>query len=169
MAMVPPNMLIALIGAGSAFGTSGAVLALMGIGAPFLLAALGVSACAGLLLYGVMPRPGPTALSYAAIQARVDAIEAQTASLRHDLRGVLSPALIVSDRLAVSADPAVRKAGEAVIRSIERASALIAASRPEDHPTVLPESKAVPSGRVAPPQPQLGRTAVPAPQPGVGP
>lgn len=167
--MIPSNMLIPLIGAGSAFGTSGAVLALMGIGAPFLLAALGVSACAGLLLYGVMPRPGPTALSYAAMQARVDASETQAASLRHDLRGALSPALIVSDRLAVSADPAMRKAGEAVIRSIERASALIAASRPENNPAALLESKALPAGRVAPPPQQLGGTAVPARPPGVGP
>lgn len=167
--MVRPNMLIPLIGAGSAFGTSGAVLALMGIGAPFLLAALGASACAGLLLYGVMPRPGPTVSSYAAMEIRVDAIEAQAASLRHDLRGALSPALIVADRLAVSADPAVRKAGETVIRSIERASALIAASKPENSPTVSPESQAAPSGRVAPPQPRLDGTAVPAPQPGVGP
>lgn len=167
--MVPPNVLIPLIGAGSAFGTAGAVLALMGVGTPFLLAALGASACAGLLLYGVMPRPGPSALSYAAIQARIDAIEAQSAGLRHDLRGALSPALIVSDRLAVSADPSVRKAGEAVIRSIERASALIAASRPVDSPAELPEGKAAPSGRVAPPPPQLGETAVPAPRPGAGP
>ena len=167
--MIPPNMLIPMIGAGSAFGTAGAVLALMGVGAPFLVAAVGVSACAGLLLYGVMPRPGPTAQSYAVLKARVDATEAQAASLRHDLRGTLSPALIVSDRLAVSADPAVRKAGEAVIRSIERASALIAASRPADDPTVSPESKAAPAGRVAPPQPPLGGTAVPVPQPGVGP
>lgn len=167
--MVSRNMLIPLIGAGSAFGASGAVLALMGIGAPFLMAALGVSACAGLLLYGVMPRPGPTALSYAAMEAHVDTVEAHAASLRHDLRGALSPALIASDRLAVSADPAVRKAGEAVIQSIERASALIATSKPEDELIALREGKAALAGRVAPPPPPLGRTAVPAPRHSVGP
>lgn len=167
--MIPSNVLIPLIGAGSAFGASGVVLALMGIGAPFLVAALGASVCAGLLLYGVMPRPGPAALSYASVQARIDAIEARASSLRHDLRGALSPALIVSDRLAVSADPSVRKAGEAVIRSIERASALITASRAEDNPAALPESTAGPSGRVAQPPSQLGETAAPAPQPGAGP
>lgn len=167
--MVRPNVLIPLIGAGSAFGTSGAVLALMGIGAPFLVAALGVSACAGLLLYGLMPRASPPAPSYAAVQARIDAIEVKASSLRHDLRGALSPALIVSDRLAVSADPSVRKAGEAVIRSIERASALLAASRAEDNPIAAPGHPAVLSGRVGQSRPQPDGTVVPAPPPGVGP
>ncbi len=167
--MVRPNVLIPLIGAGSAFGTSGAVLALMGIGAPFLVAALGASACAGLLLYGLMPRPTPPALSYAAVQARIDAIEMKAGSLRHDLRGALSPALIVADRLAVSADPSVRKAGETVIRSVERASALLAASRAEDNSIAAPGNPAAPSGRVGRSRPQPDGTAAPARPPGVGP
>lgn len=117
-----------MVGAASAFGASGAVLALMGAGVPFLAAALGASACAGLVLYGLM-----SAISRApgrdAAQARADEIEARTSSLRHDLRGALSPALILSDHLTASDDPAMRKAGEAVVRSIEQASALIAASK----------------------------------------
>ncbi len=121
-------MLIPLIGAASAFGAAGAVLALIGIGAPFLLAALGASACAGLVLYAAMPR-APSDQD-AAVQTRIDAVEARAAALRHDLRGALSPALMMSDRLVASPDPAVRRAGEAVIRSIERATALIAASKP---------------------------------------
>ena len=126
--MIPPRALIPLVGAASAFGASGVVLALMGVGAPFLVAALGASVCVGLVLYGLMPSaampPG-----HDAAQARIEAIEAGVASLRHDLRGALSPALIFSDRLAASPDPAIRKAGEAVVRSIEQASALIAASK----------------------------------------
>lgn len=126
--MLPPRALIPLAGAATAFGASGAVLALMGAGAPFLAAALCASACAGLALHGLMlatsGRPGPDAA-----QARIDDAEAQAASLRHDLRGALSPALILSDRLLASSDPAIRKAGEAVIRSIEQASALLAAAK----------------------------------------
>ena len=131
--MIPPRALIPLAGAASAFGASGAVLALMGVGAPFLLAALGASAWVGLVLCGLMPA-ATTAPEHAAAQARIDAIEASAASLRHDLRGALSPALILSDRLVASSDPATRKAGEAVVRSIEQASALIAASKTLEPP-----------------------------------
>lgn len=126
---------ISLIGAASAFGATGAVLALLGLGVPFLLAALGGSACVGLILFSAVPRDAPTAPDSAAIaqvraaQARIDAIEQQIAGLRHDLRGALSPALIMSDRLVDSADPAIRRAGEAVVRSIEKAAALLAASK----------------------------------------
>lgn len=141
--MIPPRLLIPLVGAASAFGASGAVLALMGVGAPFLVAALGASACAGLVLYGLMPAaataPGP-----GAAQARIEEIEARTARLRHDLRGALSPALILADRLAVSTDPAVRKAGEAVIRSIEHASALITASSGLAPPAAPLDSRGLP-------------------------
>ena len=131
--MVPPRVLIPFVGAVSAFGASGAVLALMGAGAPFLLAALSASACVGLVLYGLMPAAVGTP-GHAAAQARIDEIEARASSLRHDLRGALSPALILSDRLVASSDPAIRKAGEAVVRSIEQASALIAASKALEPP-----------------------------------
>lgn len=147
-------MLVALVGAASAFGASGAVLALMGAGVPFLLAALGAAACAGLILYGLMP--AASAAPGLAAQARIDAVEARASSLRHDLRGALSPALILSDRLAASTDPAIRRAGEAVIRSIEQASALITASRTEPS-AAPPDSGAMPgktAGQVA--SPRLG-------------
>lgn len=126
--MLPPRALIPLAGAASAFGASGAVLALMGAGAPFLAAALGASACTGLVLYGFM-RVTSGMPGHDAAQARINEVEAQVSSLRHELRGALSPALILSDHLVASTDPAIRKAGEAVVRSIEQASALIAASK----------------------------------------
>ena len=149
--MIPPRVLIPSVGAASAFGASGAVLALMGVGAPFLLAALGASACVGLVLYGLMPAAAALP-GHAAAQARIDAIEAGVASLRHDLRGALSPALIHSDRLAASTDPAIRKAGEAVARSIEQASALIAASKTLEPPG---------SGAARPPSEPAGPAARP--------
>ena len=131
--MLAPRVLVPLVGAASAFGASGAVLALMGAGAPFLPAALGASACAGLVLYGLM-RAEAAAPGDAAEQARIDALQMQMSSLRHDLRGALSPALIVSDRLIANADPTVRKAGETVARSVEQASALITPAETREPP-----------------------------------
>ena len=131
--MVAPRVLVPLVGAASAFGASGAVLALMGAGAPFLLAALGASACAGLVLHSVQ-RAEPGAPGDTAAQARIDALQMQVSRLRHDLRGALSPALIVSDRLIASTDPAVRRAGETVVRSVEQAWALITASETQEPP-----------------------------------
>jgi len=138
--MMQINLRVSIIAAAAAFGAIGAVLALLGVGVPFLLAALGASACVGMLIYGVMPRAAPTAPDHVvaaqvrAAQARIDAIELQTAALRHDLRGALSPALIMSDRLVDSADPAIRRAGEAVVRSIEQAATLLAASKAASGP-----------------------------------
>ena len=131
--MIARRILIPLVGAASAFGASGAVLALMGAGVPFLLAALGASACVGLVLYGMMAAEGATP-GDAAGQARIDALQAHVSDLRHDLRGALSPALIVSDRLIAHADPAIRRAGETVARSVEQASALITASKTQEPP-----------------------------------
>ena len=46
--------------------------------------------------------------------------------LRHDLRGALSPALLTADRLLAHDDSKVRRAGEIMVKSIDRASALLA-------------------------------------------
>ena len=59
----------------------------------------------------------------------MDDFRAATATLRHDLRGVLSPALMMSDRLLNHADPSVQRAGQAVVKSIERATTLLGENR----------------------------------------
>ena len=46
------------------------------------------------------------------------------AKINHDLRGILSSALLVSDRLADSDDPEVRRTSPTLVASIERAIAL---------------------------------------------
>ena len=61
-------------------------------------------------------------------------MDAATATLRHNLRGALSPALMMADRMAAHADPAVQRAGQIVVRSIERATALISATRRDPDP-----------------------------------
>ncbi len=45
--------------------------------------------------------------------------------LRHDIRGALSPALLTADRLLTHAEPAVQRAGDIMVRAIEKAAALL--------------------------------------------
>ena len=134
---------LSLIGAGLAFGAACATLALMGLGVPMLLAAVGAAAAAGLVLNATLR----TALGRlaAALRSETEAtradaamsapaaqladVEARAATLRHDLRGVLSPALMVTDRLLSHEDPGVQRAGQAVVRSVQRATDLIQASK----------------------------------------
>lgn len=138
---------LSLLGAGLAFGAASATLALMGLGVPMLLGAVGAAAAAGLVLNATLrtalarpiaamraeadraeaDRAGAAATS--ATAAHLADIEARAATLRHDLRGVLSPALMVTDRLLSHEDPGVQRAGQAVVRSVQRATDLIQASR----------------------------------------
>ena len=59
--------------------------------------------------------------------ALADRIEQQR-KLRHDIRGALSPVLLVADRLLNHADPAVKRSGEIMVRTVDRATALLAES-----------------------------------------
>lgn len=74
----------------------------------------------------------------AAADARLAEREAQLRQLRHDLRGALSPALLSVDRLQASTDPAIVRTAAIVLRAIERAGALLDATRggPERKPHV---------------------------------
>ena len=54
----------------------------------------------------------------------------QFSALRHDLRGILSPAMLIADRLQSHEDPAVQRAGEVVNRTVERAAARLAEKPP---------------------------------------
>ena len=65
-------------------------------------------------------------------------------SLRHDLRGALSPAMLSADRLTTHADEKVRRAANVVMSSLERSTALLAD----------PAHK-VAAADDAPPQPEL--------------
>ena len=55
-------------------------------------------------------------------QARLAELEANTSSLRHDLRGILSPSLMLADRLLDHADPKVRRVGEVMVQTVDRCS-----------------------------------------------
>jgi hypothetical protein len=56
-----------------------------------------------------------------AAAAKLAALQAATSSLRHDIRGLLAPALLVADRLLAHPDPAVVRAGQTVVKAIGRA------------------------------------------------
>ena len=138
-------LLISLLGAGLAFSAAFETLALLGLGVPMLLGALITAASAGLVLHAALDwkveRPMAALQSQllamqasngnadAGAQAHIAEVEARAATLRHDLRGVLSPALMVTDRLLSNPDPAIQRAGQAVVRSVDRATALIQASK----------------------------------------
>ncbi|MDQ2742771.1 MAG: hypothetical protein M3Z66_10830, partial [Chloroflexota bacterium] len=66
--------------------------------------------------------------------ARLAALEAATSSLRPGLRGILSAAMLVSDRLITHADPKVVRAGETIIKAIQRATERLAETRPPPPP-----------------------------------
>jgi signal transduction histidine kinase len=72
-------------------------------------------------------------------EAELAEMRSAASVLRHDLRGILSPALLSADRLSNSEDAAVRKAADIVIRCVERASARLSDKVPahEESKSVL--------------------------------
>ncbi len=121
--------LLAMTGGLAAFAACGLTLALLGLGLPYILGAALSGLCASLLIYSVArwsPAPEPI---IDPTSDRLAELEREMSTLRHELRGALSPALMVSDRLLRNDDPLVRRAGDAVVRSVERATALIGQDR----------------------------------------
>jgi signal transduction histidine kinase len=57
--------------------------------------------------------------------ARLAAVGTAVAKMSHDLRGILSSALLVADRLTMSREPATLQAGEVIVRAVHRATALV--------------------------------------------
>ncbi len=103
------------------FFADGAGLVIMGAGMMF-----------GWMVRHISPRGRPAAFVAAPesdsmepddAAARLQSLEARTSSLRHDLRGILSPAYLTAERLLNHADPAAKRAGEMMIKTVERASA----------------------------------------------
>ena len=127
--------ILALVAGSAASAAGGLTLALLGLGLPFAAGTALSGLCAGLLIYCLgrwliaRTAPEPAPLEDPA-SARLAALEREMSTLRHELRGALSPALMVSDRLLKNDDPLVRRAGDAVVRSVERATALIGQDQP---------------------------------------
>ena len=75
---------------------------------------------------GSLERLQATADRVPAMEQEVAARRASLRQTRHDIRGALSPALLASDRLLGSSDPAIKRSAEIVVRSVDRAIALLA-------------------------------------------
>ena len=57
--------------------------------------------------------------------ARLAALGAALAKVGHDLRGILAPAMLSAERLQGSGDPALRRTGDSIARTVERATELV--------------------------------------------
>jgi signal transduction histidine kinase len=57
--------------------------------------------------------------------ARLAALGTVVAKVSHDLRGILTPALLTAERLQLNPDEKVRRAGETLIQAVERATELV--------------------------------------------
>ena len=56
--------------------------------------------------------------------ARLAALGTAVAKVNHDLRGILSPAMLTAERLQAHPDPAVKRAGDVLVRAVDRAADL---------------------------------------------
>ena len=63
-----------------------------------------------------------------AAQSRVEELERLVAELRHDLRGAISPAALIADRLRQSNDPATQRSGKTIGLVVERVLAILEAT-----------------------------------------
>ena len=57
--------------------------------------------------------------------ARLAALGTVCAKVSHDLRGILTPALLTSERLQLNPDPKVQRAGETLAQAVDRATDLV--------------------------------------------
>jgi len=57
--------------------------------------------------------------------ARLAALGTVVAKVSHDLRGILTPALLSAERLQLNADPQVQRAGAALVQAVDRATDLV--------------------------------------------
>ena len=75
--------------------------------------------------------------------ARLAALGAAMAKVNHDLRGILSPAMLTAERLQMNPDPAVRRAGDVLVRAVERATDLTRRTLEfaRDTPASLPRAR----------------------------
>lgn len=63
-----------------------------------------------------------------ATRSRIEELERLVSELRHDLRGAMSPAVLVADRLRQSGDPAVQRSGQTIGAVVERVLAILDAT-----------------------------------------
>ncbi len=119
-------------------GLLGAVLASLGgrllIGVPLNRAARGIDASRRHPLAGnarLHPGDGELASIRLGLRdaewrlARSTAASVGAARLSHDLRGLLSPAMLAAERVQMKADPSLSRSGEIIVRALDRSTELL--------------------------------------------
>lgn len=81
-------------------------------------------------------------------QARVEQLERLVAEMRHDLRGAVSPAALIADRLSHSSDPSVQRSGRTIQAVVDRVLAILEASAHVVPPRGAPTSARTDAGEV---------------------
>ena len=66
-------------------------------------------------------------------QDRIEQLEKLVATLRHDLRGAITPAALIADRLRNSSDPTIQRSAARITDVIERTMDKVTFI---DHPTL---------------------------------
>jgi len=61
-------------------------------------------------------------------QPRVEVLERLVSELRHDLRGAISPAALIADRLRQNADPGIQRSGRTIGLVVDRVLAILDAT-----------------------------------------
>jgi signal transduction histidine kinase len=92
--------------------------------------------------------------------ARLAALGTVVAKVSHDLRGILTPALLVAERLQFSPDPKVQRAGETLAQAVDRATDLV--RRTLDYAREGPPLLALAPVELAPLVDEAAQTATPA-------
>jgi signal transduction histidine kinase len=77
--------------------------------------------------------------------ARLAALGTAVAKVNHDLRGILSPAMLTAERLQNHGDPGVKRAGDILMRAVERATELTRRTLDftGEMPTALPRQRVI--------------------------
>jgi len=111
----------------------------MAIGHAVLFFVVG-AALGGLIAWLVMARQLRQARS------RVTLRTERLIKLAHDIRGAVTPALLMTERLGLNSDPAVRQAAAGVAEAMERTAELAKAASAETHAAAGGIAKPAPEG-----------------------
>jgi hypothetical protein len=63
-------------------------------------------------------------------QARIEQLERLVSELRHDMRGAISPAVLIADRLMRNGDPVVQRSGRTIQAVVDRVLSILEATTP---------------------------------------
>jgi hypothetical protein len=64
----------------------------------------------------------------ASARARVEELEKLVSALRHDIRGAITPAALIADRLRQNSDPAIQRSAARIAAVVERVLASLNAT-----------------------------------------